>query len=493
MNTTENLCLVTAQAEFTDAALAELQALDPSLSMEEEIAPGILLCRAQDAARFMAIASQTHPTFTRHIAPVQTIVPLENSENDLGEIALAIVQLPGFAQLERGVHFAVQTRLIQTDKSKGERAYSGGQINKALAEALAEETAAIEDVKKPQVVISLLATMDKGYLGISTVEENLSAWPGGARHYAQTDEQISRAEFKLLEALEVFGVILPTQGKALDLGAAPGGWTRLLLDEGLEVVAVDPAKLDPRLVGRQGLEHYRGYAEDYLEDAVQRRQHYDLIVNDMRMDAREAARLISKAAACLDPEEGLMISVFKLPHATLAVDPFVNLKEALNILKRSYAVVQAHQLFHNRQEVTVVAAQPLPQARAQQHSSRPSQTRNQPPQRAAAFQSRGPRARPAHTRGPQQRMFQPRGPQPAGNERDRGPQLGRPFRPGGPQPTRTEQSGGPRRPRTFQPRGTQPTGNERARGPQSRPYQPRGPQQRRPYQSGPPRPERHEH
>ncbi|GCE24609.1 hypothetical protein KDA_00930 [Dictyobacter alpinus] len=380
MSTTENLCLVTAQPEFIDAALAELHALDQSLTDEGEIAPGISLCRVQDVARFMNIVSKTHPTFTRHLAPVQAIVDIDNSEDDLGAIALATVQLPGFAQIERGTHFAVQSRLLQTDKSQGPRAYSGGQINKTLAEALAEETGAIEDIKKPQVIISLLCTMQKGYLGISTAEDNLSAWPGGARHYAQTKEQISRAEFKLLEALEVFGVILPSHGQALDLGAAPGGWTRLLLDAGLQVIAVDPARLDPRLEQRKGLEHYRGYAEDYLEDAVQQGKQYDLIVNDMRMDAREAARLISKAASCLRTEDGFMISVFKLPHAALGIDPFVNLKEALQILRGSYNIVQAHQLFHNRQEITVVAAQPIPQKRRPQ-PNRPSQGRIQPPQR----------------------------------------------------------------------------------------------------------------
>jgi 23S rRNA (cytidine2498-2'-O)-methyltransferase len=54
-----------------------------------------------------------------------------------------------------------------------------------------------------------------------------------------------------------------------------------------------------------------------------------------------------------------MVSVLKLPHATYEINPLSTLKEALNILKRSYGIVQAHQLFHNRQEVTVVAAQPL--------------------------------------------------------------------------------------------------------------------------------------
>ena len=332
--------------------------MEKRLTIIEELVPGITLCDVPDVARFMQSASRTRPVFVRHIAPVQAIVDLKNDEQDLGRIAIAMIELPELKMLEKGIRFAVQTRLVQTDKSYGERAYSSGQVNKLLAEALAEETGAIELIKKPQVVVSLLCSMHKGYLGISAVEDNLSDWPGGARHFAQTPEQISRAEFKLLEALEVFGVILPSQGRALDLGAAPGGWTRLLLEAGLEVVAVDPARLDARLDKRQHLEHYRGYAEDYLEEAVSRHSRFDLIVNDMRMDAREAARLLARAASCLRTD-GFVLSVFKLPHATQIINPRATLKEAINILNKSYGIVQAHQLFHNRQEVTVVAAQPI--------------------------------------------------------------------------------------------------------------------------------------
>ncbi len=355
---TENLLLVTAQPEFARTAVTELKPLDASLTLSEEIVPGVMLCSASNVDALMQKAASAHFIFVRHLAPVQAIVPLVNKERDIGTIATALAALPQLSLLEPGTYFAVQSRFVQTDSSNSERPYSSGSLNRLLAEALAEETGAQESIKKPRIVISVLCTTHKAYLGISPVEENLSSWPGGARHYAQISEQISRAEFKLLEALELFGVILPAKGHALDLGAAPGGWTRLLLEAGLHVVAVDPANLDPRLAHQPRLEHYRGYAENYLEEAIRRHRRFDLITNDMRMDAREAARLLVRAARCLR-SDGFVISVLKLPHTTQEINPLATLKEALSILGKRYGIVRARQLFHNRQEVTVIAAQPL--------------------------------------------------------------------------------------------------------------------------------------
>jgi 23S rRNA (cytidine2498-2'-O)-methyltransferase len=357
MSTPEQLLIATAQPEFSAPAIAELKRLDKQLTQIDELAPGMTLCHVPLISNLIRQVLQHRPIFVRHLAPIQATVPLHNTNQDLGKIATTLAELPWLALFERGTRFAVQTRLIQTDKTQGERAYTSGQINQALAALIAEETDAIEHIKKPQVVLSLLCTMQTGYLGISPVEENLSSWPGGARHFARTPEQISRAEFKLLEALEVFGLELPSQGRALDLGAAPGGWTRLALDAGLQVVAVDPAHLDVRLEKRRGLEPYRGYAEHYLEEATNKRYRFDCILNDMRMDSRDAARLLVQAAHCLK-SDGFVLSVFKLPHATPDINPLLTLKDALNILSQEYHIVQARQLFHNRQEVTVVAAQP---------------------------------------------------------------------------------------------------------------------------------------
>jgi len=360
--------IVTAQQEFIDTAFDELKRFNKKLLYGELLAPGILLCtlprdaHPHDLTSLTRQAIQQRPIFVRHLAPVQAVIHLNNTENDLGELALAIANLPTFALLERGHRFAVQTRLLQTDleaarAGSNKHSYSSGHVNQLLAEAIAEETGAVESIKKPQVIVSLLCTMEKAYLGISLTTDNLSDWPGGARHFAHLPEQISRSEFKLLEALEVFGVTIPSQGLALDLGAAPGGWTRMLLETGMQVVAVDPAKLDARLSRQPRLEHYRGYAEDYLEEAIKRRRKFNVITNDMRMDAREAARLLIQASACL-LSDGFIISVLKLPHETSEIDPLKNLNEALSLLQRHFAIVQARQLFHNRQEVTVLTARP---------------------------------------------------------------------------------------------------------------------------------------
>jgi 23S rRNA (cytidine2498-2'-O)-methyltransferase len=100
------------------------------------------------------------------------MIQLSNTDNDIGELALAIANLPTFTLLERGQRFAVQTRLLQTDietvrAGSNNHAYSSGHINQMLAEAIAEETGAVESIKKPQVVVSLLCTLEKAYLGIS--------------------------------------------------------------------------------------------------------------------------------------------------------------------------------------------------------------------------------------------------------------------------------------------------------------------------------------
>ena len=96
------------------------------------------------------------------------------------------------------------------------------QINNELAPLIEQESNAPLNVKHPVQVLSVMVGETFAHLGISLVQQNLSDWGGGVRRFAKEKGQISRAEFKLLEAIEQFGLELPARSRALDLGAAPG-------------------------------------------------------------------------------------------------------------------------------------------------------------------------------------------------------------------------------------------------------------------------------
>ena len=188
-------------------------------------------------------------------------------------------------------------------------------------------------------------TPKTGYLGVSRAADNLSDWAGGERRFKTEPEQISRAEFKLLEAMETFGLSWPGAGSALDLGAAPGGWTRIARLNGLQVTAIDPADLAPSLAADPGVRHLRHTAQRYLPgtDAT-----FDVILNDMRMDAHDSAHLMLRARRNLKPG-GWAVMTLKLPksHAERVAT------SALALLRERYTLIGARQLFHNRNEITV--------------------------------------------------------------------------------------------------------------------------------------------
>ncbi len=87
----EELFIVTAQPEFAHAAVTELRQFDEHIGQREELAPGIILCQASDTTQLMRRAAQKPPVFTRHLAPVQAIISLEQTEQDIGQLATTIV------------------------------------------------------------------------------------------------------------------------------------------------------------------------------------------------------------------------------------------------------------------------------------------------------------------------------------------------------------------------------------------------------------------
>jgi 23S rRNA (cytidine2498-2'-O)-methyltransferase len=197
-------------------------------------------------------------------------------------------------------------------------------------------------------VLSVCLTPTAAVLGLNRRIAALVDWPGGRVKLAKDDSQVSRSEFKLEELLKVFDLRLPASA-ALDLGASPGGWTRVLRRHGLSVWAVDPADLDPRVAADPGVRHLRTTAGHFLR-AADRRQVFDVLVNDMRMVADRSCGLMIEAAQRLKPG-GLAVVTLKLTPR----DALPTVARSLTTLARAYEILHARQLYHNRHEVTVVA------------------------------------------------------------------------------------------------------------------------------------------
>ncbi len=347
--------ILTANPSFIDLAMGELQKISTVVA-QQTLDDGILLVTL--AGSFWDVAEAwrlTPPIFVHHICPVQITCPLRQEQSaDLALLCQALT--PEIeALVDPTLPLSVQSRILTT------LPYKPFDSNNALADYLREQTGVPIDVRAPHQVLSAVfaETMVEesggtggrhketvAFLGLSPTVYNLSDWAGGMRRFAREQGQVSRAEFKLLEALEYFDLDLLPRGVALDLGASPGGWTRVLRQRDQYVTAIDPGELDERVAQDSGVRHKRMTAEQYLTDEPDR---FDLIVNDMRMDARDSANLMIPYAKQLY-RHGSAIMTLKLPEDRRL--PIVD--HAFKLLRKAYTIVGARQLFHNRSEITVL-------------------------------------------------------------------------------------------------------------------------------------------
>jgi 23S rRNA (cytidine2498-2'-O)-methyltransferase len=337
-------CAPDAQRE----ALADLRFVDSAAELNGWLDPGIGLLRpgtlAFDALGAQLLASAA--PFVRHLAPVSRTLRLSANADDADAMRDLISGM--LAGLRPQASFAVQVRFA----GKRRQMLDAASLSRVLDEPLLD-AGFVRDVRDPAQIISVLCRDDMAYLGASDAAHNLSNWAGGAQRFREEPEMISRAEFKLLELLSIFRIALPAKGLALDLGASPGGWTRVLRQRGMSVVAVDPAELHASLQRDRGVRHVRRLAQPFLQTArdAQGRpdERYDIVVNDMRMDAIESAQVMCDAAEVLMPN-GLAIMTLKLP----ARGAWSVARRALDALGARYALLGARQLHHNRSEVTAI-------------------------------------------------------------------------------------------------------------------------------------------
>lgn len=330
--------IFTCQPASAKIAASEYKKEDPSSTFLDWLDTGVGLIESELDNDEMVRKIKTAPIiFTRHIFEVDMEFTRPETTEEL------VSQCLGYAMgvLSQDSSFTVQARTLDVEIMKQLRNEVRDQLTKALV-----NEGFTEDIKHGEQILSIFLTKQKVYLGCGTGAKNLSNWNGGMMHCAK-EGMISRAEFKLLEAMECFELDMDQYHMAADLGAAPGGWTNALLSKGLKVVAIDPANMDSELLKNPNLKHYKEMTQTYLTRNMD--THFDLVVNDMKMDVVQSASITNEFEPVLS-EQGLVIMTFKLPNKF----SYLNIKHGLEELTKCYDFVTARQLFHNRSEITVL-------------------------------------------------------------------------------------------------------------------------------------------
>jgi 23S rRNA (cytidine2498-2'-O)-methyltransferase len=322
--------------QYEDVALNELARLLDA-GPNARLAPGAWLL----SARLLADKAQLRvenspPIFTRQLIVDVTRVPSTGGAEGDADAALAT---PAAQNASTVCAFDA----LRPDRIAPEL--------EALRAAVAARLRGPRDARAHDRPLALVVAGDSLLVGTLLPQAGLPLrseaplWPAARPRLPYVPGLVSRSALKLMEALEVFGVDLRRGADALDLGAAPGGWTQVLAGHGLRVVAVDPAVLDPRVASLPRVQVARTTAQDHLRRTDSR---FDLIVDDMRQDARDSARIMAGAAAMIRPG-GSGLLTLKLPERS----PTDHLRPALDILRLPFPRLRARCLYFNRSEVTV--------------------------------------------------------------------------------------------------------------------------------------------
>lgn len=240
---------------------------------------------------------------------------------------------------------ALARRLLEGRKGRlGVQVWGGaeraaGEVRRALVEDLERDGWTFRPAE-PDLVLSGYLAGGEILLGVSRPAENRSPFPGGAFRL-EAREGPSRSRRKLEEAFRTFGLSVPGR-RVLDIGAAPGGWTEELLQMGFNVTAVDRAAIDVR--PRDGLTLVRGDFRRVRLDGP-----FDGVFSDANGPYREVGEGLARLRPSLRAGAVLLWTV-KFGRTM----PLRALEDARRILSKDFRITDGRQLFHNRQEATLV-------------------------------------------------------------------------------------------------------------------------------------------
>ena len=251
---------------------------------------------------------------------------------------------------------------IECIEINSKRGYSSKDLEVYLGKRLEKEGVKVDIVRPKEMFFIVLLDMHC-YVGRSS-DLRIARLLNPLRY--PYSNGISRAEQKLKEAIEYFGI--GTSGVAVDIGAAPGGWSYVLANRGMKVIAIDNGDLDAaklkahkvsvlmlrkggsasRALSRCDILHVKASASRAA--SMLDLKAVDMVVDDTNIRAKDSAAAAMSYSRFMRSGATLIMTV---KCVTRKVDKYMN--EASEVLGREFEIRGVKALPSNRQEVMLYA------------------------------------------------------------------------------------------------------------------------------------------
>jgi 23S rRNA (cytidine2498-2'-O)-methyltransferase len=335
--------LWTCREGFENDLATELRATGRDVA-PRIVAPALVVSAALPAKR----DDRYEVTFARQLLPALRVIRACGASDLDAKVTAALRECTG--DVAWGLHVWVP------DSTEANRFARSAEV---LQRAIELRSAAIDARWADRRVTDARAARDAGgvlaqvclvepnvaVVGALPARDALSLHPGGRARMRVDDAAPSRAAMKLEEALDWLG-IAPEKGEVcVDLGAAPGGWTYVVMQRGARVVAIDPGAMSPTLATRKALTQIRGSAFDY-----EPREAVDWLLCDMVWRPLEVASLLARWGR--KRWARMLVANIKLPMRGKA-EFLVRVRKILE--EGGWQSVRMRQLYHDREEITLTA------------------------------------------------------------------------------------------------------------------------------------------
>lgn len=202
----------------------------------------------------------------------------------------------------------------------------------------------------PLVADVVLVDENEWWVGYHRIHSVETSWPGGYMPGKLPAHAVSRVYIKMREAIAWSGFPMREGEKCIEIGCAPGGASQALLEQGLRVVGIDPAEVDPTVLAHPQFRYIRGRSKE-----VRRREFIgaDWLTCDINLPPSYTLDTVEAIVTYPDVRFQGVLLTLKLAEWLFAGE----LPEWLDRIRSwGFRTVRARQLHYNHRELCVAAS-----------------------------------------------------------------------------------------------------------------------------------------